>query len=241
MFTDEASGFSVGTPYWVSDGANQLDENQTTITVDGEEYKIIGNPIDYGFEDAMIIPFTSLSDDTPLSCSEISIVFESHFTLSDYRNVEAAINSTIADVAQISGLDTSAIADVYYIRTLVLIAFLISILSAINLSILYNFIIESDKERLIILHLCGCSRTRAILISIIEIAIESFPLFIISQCVFAYFILPRLTQFFPYISDGFTDAVYIAIFLIYLLTTLICMLVILWKSIRKSLDFRGNE
>ena len=109
-----------------------------------------------------------------------------------------------------------------------------SLLSGINLAMLYTFYIENDKKRLSILRLCGCTKNRSIMLSLFEIVLLTTPFFILMQVLFQTIIIPKLAKQFPYMEEVFSIKIHIILFAFYLLISIIIMLILLQIKMKKN-------
>ena len=67
---------STGTILWVNEGARQVGEDETEITIADQRYKIIGKSIKDFLGIDIYVPFTSLPDDTPLRAMNNTVEIE---------------------------------------------------------------------------------------------------------------------------------------------------------------------
>lgn len=227
--------------------AIKLEKGQKTVLVNGEEYEIIGYS-DYTYDPTnslMFIPFTSLSNDVPLRCridgtNVFNILFYESITAKEYKDVCDAINKYMSGDVEIQPIDLTESTDKYYYKTIILISVIITLLSAINFTILYRFILENDKKKLNIYRLCGCTRAKAIRRYLFQCMSFTLPLFAITEVCYHKLILPIITPFFKYMYDAYSFKIYAVIFGIYSIISIIVFRIMMIFQIPKNMDdFKG--
>lgn len=236
LYTESATSNSTGTTLWVNEGARQVGEDETEITIADQRYKIIGKSVNDILGIAIYVPFTSLPDYTPLRSmnNTVEIEFTKNVTYNQLIDIRNAVQTVMPDKANVVDMNLSETADSFYYKTIIGISILVSILSAINLIVLYSFIIENDKRRIAILRLCGCTVNRIIRNSLTEIFLMTIPVFIISELIFDKALIPILSDYFPFISEGFSARIYGINLFMYILISLIIMFFSLSINIGKK-------
>lgn len=214
------------------------------LDIGGQKYKVTDRADNYvsalAEDHSIFIPFTSLADDAPLRHKDdtLKIVFKKTVNLGVYNDIVDAATETLTGKGGVVPLDLSALTDLKYINSIIFITVILSLLSAVDLCIIYRYIVESDRRRLVIFRLCGQSRASSVMGYIAQTALLIIPPFIIAQAVFGLFLLPALEDRFTYIRDFFSPPLYAAIFAVYAVTSLICVGAMLLKTVGRRLDFK---
>lgn len=236
LYTESAPNNRTGTMLWSNEGARQVGEDETEITVAGQSYKIIGKAVKDPMGMFIYVPFTSLPDDTPLRCLDntVEIEFSKNVTYDQLLDIRNAVQNIMPDKANVENIKLSESADTFYYKTIIGISVLVSILSAINLVVLYSFIIENDKRRISIIRLCGCTLTKTVKNSLIEICLLTVPVFVISELIFNKAFIPILKNHFPFITECFSFKIYCINLLMYIFVSLIIMIISLFICIGKN-------
>lgn len=76
LYTESATRNSTGTILWQNEGARQVGEDETKITIADQRYKIIGKSVKDIWGIDIYVPFTSLPDDTPLRAMNNTVEIE---------------------------------------------------------------------------------------------------------------------------------------------------------------------
>lgn len=235
LYTESASANILGTYLWENEGARQVSEDETEIVISGEKYKIIGKAKNDPLGINIYIPFTSLPPDTPIRGGDTVIIsFSKNVTYRNLMDIKRAVEKIMPDKAQVMNVELKESTEKSYYRTIIAITVLVSLLSCINLAVLYTFVIENDKRRISILRLCGCRASKAIRFSLIEIAILTIPVFVLSQFLYHKLLIPKLLYYFPFIAECYSLKIYTVILLIYILMSFLVMKFSLHLNIRKK-------
>lgn len=180
-----------------------------------------------------IIPFNSLYPDTQLY-HHLYITKDRPFTQSEYEEIRNVLSEKFGDAIKIPELDLTETEDIYFYRTILLIAAAISALAAANFSIIYQYMLEKRSKEITIFRICGCSKTQATGIFLVECLVMIVPVYLLSAIIYAKLLLPQLSSMFPYMEGSYTLAIYFAIFLIYLGITLIVLSIMVSQQIRRK-------
>ena len=192
-------------------------EYTNSVTAFGQSYDVIGtiNPANSSyFFYSIYVPFSSVPDDTIMN-----------------DGVYLALNNkiTLYEPAFDLASNTS-----YYI-TVVLISVIIAILSALNISILYNYIIISRTRQLTIMRICGGLTSNLSISTANEIILIMLPVSIISALCYDKFILTVLSAKFPLMKAAYNPYVYAEIILIYSAISYLLNLFLLHHNLGKKI------
>ncbi|MCR4644708.1 MAG: ABC transporter permease [Oscillospiraceae bacterium] len=180
-----------------------------------------------------IIPFNALYPDTPLY-HNLLITKERPFTKSEYEEICSVFSAQFGDAIVIPELDLTETEDVYYYRTILLIAAAISVLAAANYAIIYQYMLEKRNKEITIFRMCGCRKSQAISIFLGECLLMIIPAYVFAALIYAKILLPQLAAMFPYMEGSYSPAVYLIIFFIYIGITLTVLAVMISRQIHRK-------
>ena len=110
---------------------------------------------------------------------------------------------------------------------------LIALLAAIDVAILYRYMLEKRSGQLAIMRICGCSKGKAIAAYVIENMIINAPLFALSELAYHKLILPHLKGLYPTTGERYTLKGYALIFIWYIVISLIVMLALVIYTVHR--------
>lgn len=215
-----------------------------TINVNGEEFKIVNENLSE-LDGLMIAPITSFYNDTPL-CGRnqsVEINFKTDISRSQYDEIVNAVAENMGDNAEVPEMDITPVSELFYYRTILMISVLISILAALNFAVLYRFVLDKRIKMLTIFRICGCTKLRMIFTYLLECVIISLPIFAITQLVFDKLALPLLSNIFEYIDYAYSPLLYLAIFSIYAVSSIIILFIMIsvYISRRSIIELRSGD
>lgn len=207
-----------------------------SITVSGEKYKVIGtlNPDNSNYDiGSVYIPFSSLPDDTELSDS-IYLSLSKKITKSEYNQFSEFIDSYFGNKITMNKTAMDLKSDTAYYFTIILVSFCIALLSALNISVLYSYIISKRKRQLDIFRLCGGKSLNLCTITAGEIAVIIAPIGILSALIYSKLMLPLISEKFSLISQAYTPLTYFCIIAVYTIVTYIINFFMMYIHLKKS-------
>ena len=227
-----------------------LGEQDHFLIIDGEKYEIrflpesLDRPPSHSYSEnevdisaSTFIPFTTLNDDTKLSLitpnSAIILYFNGSLTKAQYNEINSALEKAMGGKAYLPELEFTDVSELYYYRTVLLISVAIALLAAVNMAVLYRYILERRSKELAMLRVCGCSKSKAVIIYLSECMLLNIPLFAFTEFAYHRSIMPRLSKVFEHIEGAYSFKLYLAIFLIYLLVSAAVMLIMIAAVISK--------
>lgn len=117
-----------------------------------------------------------------------------------------------------------------------MISVLIAVLSVINFAMLYNFIFKKRSRQLAIMRICGCTPLRAWGICLGECCVVCVPVFLVGMLTYIPFMNGVLADIFVYMEESYSNTIYAAIFIIYIVILLVIMGMRLLVQINKTLS-----
>jgi len=210
-----------------SEAITSRTENGTVyFEIQGKEYEVIAL---HKMGNTPFVPFESLDDDTQFD-GEIYLGFESSFTRSEYNEVREVFESAFGDAIIVPEPDITDAGDIYLYNTIIIIAVLIAVLSAVNFAVLYKYILEKRQKSIAIFAICGCRKMKAFTIFLSECVIMSLPIYIISAICYDKLILPRVGEYLDYINEVYSVRAYAVIFLIWAVSTVLVLCIMLARA-----------
>ena len=207
-----------------------------TFILFGEEYKIIG----IGGITLITVPFESLKDDVVVE--KVSIEFDHAMVRSQYDEIKEKMLNAFGDIAQIPELDLPDARQYYLYNTVMIIAVMIALLSAINFAVLYRYILSKRLKALAIFRICGCTKPKALGIFLSECMIMTIPAFLLTTVAYDKLVLPVLANHFEYIKSAYSIKLYLIIFAIYTaVSLLVLMIMIYFNFLKKSITAIKGE
>ena len=196
----------------ISDGVHSLLKDDDTLVFMNQEYKVVGGS---GIIGNMVIPFLAVPDDFIYN-DVIIITCENHLNRNMYRELitksdEYMPGAIVFPELKLPDDDTISIFD-----NIIAISVLISVFSAFNFVLLYNFIIEKRNHDLAVMQICGCSKYRVFFTYVGECLMMSIPLYIIGTFLYHCLLNMVLKNIYDYILDVYSLKVYAYIFSVYI-------------------------
>ncbi|MCD8095159.1 MAG: hypothetical protein LUE12_03400 [Ruminococcus sp.] len=210
------------------------------INITGEEY-IVSDVIPKNTFDGTFwrIPFTSLNDDTPFNSSMI-IKFKQAVTYNEYKIIQNIVSDNFPDDAYVEDMNLSFLADFKYYRTIIMITFAVALLFAINLAVLYKYVIEKNKNRIVVFRLCGSTRKKCIRLFLMQGMLVCVPVFAFSLFAFHKLLYPIMVEIFPNAIDCLDIYKYLLILIGYAIVSGLVLFVTLCRNIGRKLNFVGE-
>jgi hypothetical protein len=213
--------------YKVDENGNIIyEELPETITVQNKSYKVIGMG---GLSDTPLVPFTTLDDTTRMY--DIDIGFKSILTRAQYDDIVSCFRENMGDKAEIPNLKLQDNDTLHYYRSMMLITILISVISAINFTILYCYIIEQRRRNLAIFRICGLSRSKTCLLFMGECLVLIFPAYILSALAYFKLLVPRLKHQYEYISNAYSAKITGMIFAVYAVVSVLIIFCNIYRKV----------
>ena len=215
------------------------------VIIGGESYRIIGNmPTGTLPKYVAAIPLPALSETAKVELGSAHdntdkkyrsrcciISFNEPVTREQYADIKDALSYLGSDV-YLQDIQLTEAKEIYYYKTIMLISVVIAVLAAINMAILYRYILEKRSSHLAIFRICGCSKGGAVASYLLECLLINIPLFILTLLVYHKLIIPRLKDIFPNLADAYSFKLYAAIFGIYIAASTLVMLIMIIHTVR---------
>lgn len=208
------------------------------ISAFGNEYRVIGvidpNNESYYFY-SIYVPFDSLDDDTEI-VNECYISFNKKITVSQYDEFKDLISDSFGDKISVYECQMDLKSNNSFYSAVIIIAVLISVISTLNISIVYNYIILRRKRQHRIFCICGADTRRLTFQTSNEIAALILPTGVVSALIYHFMFVPLLSLKFQIINDIYNVKLYTIVIGIYFVLSYCFVLVISHINIKKSLS-----
>lgn len=206
-----------------------IDDNN--ILIQGESYQIIGY---HGWGSRILIPFASLDDDTIIDSMGMSVMFDKSINLRQYKEVKRVVEQSLGDFAHVQEMPVLDKFQRMLYNTALLIVALVTVLVAVNFSILYHFILLQRRKDLGIFLLCGLNKNRASAYITIGCYTYLFPSFVLGIIVYHFMMLPYVTWMIPYAGVDYNFLAYSLLTIIFCMVSVLIIGVTITIFIRKA-------
>lgn len=220
---------------WINDPQQSLDytelfDGSDSVALFGKHYDIIGTHLSNG----VVVPFLSIPGETPINSFALS--FNNVISRSNYKEMIQRANEVIPGKLIFPELPFPDEESIYIYNNIMMISVLIAVLSVINFAMLYNFIFKKRSRQLAIMRICGCTPLRAWGICLGECCVVCVPVFLVGMLTYIPFMHGVLADIFVYMEESYSNTIYAAIFIIYIVILLVIMGVRLLVQINKTLS-----
>lgn len=208
-----------------------------TISLYGNKYEIIGKGKD--FYGAVIIPFTTYPND--LGLMMFGFTFNRVISRKVYDEILFQASVTLPGVLQFPELPMPDIDSIAVYNNMIVISGVISVLSIVNFAMLYQFTLKKRQRQLAIMRICGCKRVRAVFTYLGECLLITIPSYLIGVVLNKLITDNNINGRFNYISEAYTPKVYITLFGVYMIIFVILLLVMILKTVNKTIVQEWRE
>ena len=208
------------------------ENGETYITLCGIEYKVIGKMARGAW---IIIPFTSAPKDMYL-WDNFCVKFTEPLTVEEYNKYISLVKKYFGDMVDDDTLEVATvnIDKQYFYNTNIWLSVIIALAAAVNLAVLYRYVLMTRRKTLAIFRLVGAKKNKIRRIYIAETLGISVVVFALCAVLFNYAVLPWLIKYYPYCSEVYSLKVYGIMFLIYTLVSYIVLNIMIITHISKS-------
>ncbi len=179
-----------------------------------------------------IVPFKLLPDE--LTFDSVELLTDKPITTDTYRKIKAAFEDVYGDKVNFPDFETVDTTEQTFYASIMLISIALSVLAAINLAILFRYIMHTRRKTLAILRLSGCTRIRVRIMYLAEVAGISIIIFVICSALYHYIIMPKLTFAFPKIQEVYSLNTYLYLFAIFIVILLAAINIIFSLQVEKQ-------
>lgn len=179
-----------------------------------------------------IVPFKLLPDD--LTFDYVDFLTDKPISTETYRKIKEAFTSVYGDKVNFPEFETVDPAEQTFYASIMLISIALSVLSAINLAILFRYIMHTRRKTLAIFRLSGCTRIKIRIMYLAEVAGISIIIFALCALLYQFIIMPKLTFAFPKIQEVYSLNTYLYLFAVFIIILLAAINIIFSLKVEKQ-------
>lgn len=209
-----------------------------TVHLLGKDYKVIGikgPKASWEFD----VPFKTLDDNCTIR--EIGFLDDNALDALSFSKLQKAFDEGLDCNTNFPPADTIDFSELKFYNSVMYISVAVAVASAINLAMLFRFVVSSRTKQTAVFQICGCSLNRVRRMYIAEILMISVVVYVVFAVVFNYAVMPWLKMFFEYIEVAYNYKVYLTIFAIYIVSIYLFLNTIIVMTNRKSLVEKLRE
>lgn len=208
------------------------ENGETYINICGKDYKVIGTSKTSVY---IYIPFFNAPKDLYASFM-ISSKFTEPLTVEEHNKYISIMKKYLGDMVSEKDLEVATvnIDKQYFYNTNIWLSVIIALAAAVNLAVLYRYVLMTRRKTLAIFRLTGAKKNKIRRIYIAETLGISVVIFALCAVLFNYAVLPWLIKYYPYCSEVYSIKVYGTMFLIYTLVSYIVLNIMIITHISKS-------
>ena len=150
-------------------------------TLFGEEYEIVGI-IDGDSPARLTIPINSVTED--MKTSKISVEFNCLTAKGDYDSFAEVLNEKFPGNVKISDYGIVNFDNIIEYDSIIMLAIIIGIISALNTILIYNYLMKKRKKQMAIYRIEGAGRVQQIAICEIEVVLVTIITSVVGVLVF---------------------------------------------------------
>lgn len=214
-----------------------IDED-SSIKLWGEEYKVVAiDHVQENFE----IPFNSIPDSVYLKDYTIWM-FNNAMDKRSYETIKATADEYIPGCLNFPDITLPDYDSIKVYNNIIIISLITSLLSTINIAMLFEFILRKRRKKYSIFRITGCNRLKIAIYYLLESSILIVPSYLIGAILFNIVLKTVFGRFYKYMSGVYSLKVYISIFIIYIIMSAISIIVVSLKSLNRSIvdEWRSN-
>ena len=228
MYTPVKKYFPDGKGLYICNIYDAAPLNDELKNIDDVESVTSGNTVQEEFQ----VPFKTLGDNCTIS--SISFLDDNALDTESFFKLKKAFCEVLTCNVNFPPIDTIDMAEIKFYNSVIFMSVAVAIASAINLAMLFRYIIRSRAKQTAIFMLCGCTSNKIRRMYIAEIGMISVTIYVIFALVFNYALLPKLTLFFEYIKVAYNFRVYMTIFGIYIISIYLFLNIVILFTNKRS-------
>lgn len=195
-----------------------------TVEIKGTEFEVIGARNNDAL-DHWSIPFTSCPDEVKLLL--LAIRFEELPTYADYTVFKDTLESNYGDKVSIDEFEFKDNEEIVSIKTVIAISICIGVISALNICLLYGYIISRRRKQMAVYGIVGAAKGLRLAINEIEIMLVSCIVEILGFLLFR-FVLQKIFTVVYENSSLYNTKAYLVMLSVYI----ICIFIITYIMLK---------
>ena len=221
-----------GKPVYVNMPYTAFEENGKWYTnIEGYKYEIIAFT---EFAGRYYIPYKNMPENIYINAFP-SVTFKANLTPDEYEKLIGLYDEYFGGIdKEYNSLILIDNEEVYYYNTNMWTAVLIAVISAIDLALIMKYILSRRRKTLAIFRVNGCTTYKAVLIYMTEILFILIICFAVCLIVWCGFLIKRLGRVFVFMPGAFSPKIYLLIFTLYMLVSVVVMGAMIISYVRRS-------
>lgn len=230
---EEADGEYVALAYGYEDkwgeACESLRNGEGGITLFGRDYQVIGTYESFG--GTPVVPFLTVPDDFEITM--LGFNFERTITRTVYDELEKTAAVKLPGVLSFPDIPLPDADSLAVYNNMIAAAFIISVLSLVNFAMLYHFVIMKRQKSLAIMRICGCRKSRAVLVYLGECLLLTAPAYIAGTALNMMLAKKVLGNVFEYIREAYTPQVCAMLAAVYFISFIIILSAMISVSVNR--------
>ena len=200
-----------------------------TYNIHGYDYKCVAER-----EHGVFIPYNALDDEFVVY--SMMVAFEDKLTQKDIDEVTDIFNAVFGTrIKNIYPPEPYDPAEVQLNQMVYVISLVVMVIILLAIAKFYNYVLSDRKNTLTILRLCGCTRSKVHIIYMLEIFLTMIVTSVIGFVLFRFVFFKGIAELYPSFKDFYTDIVYIAVMVVYIVLAMIIMTFTVIPSTKASI------
>ena len=199
------------------------------IDLFGKKYRVIGF---FKQDNYLEVPIKTL--DGNLKIKYINILNNDVLTSKMYYEIRDELRKVVNVDVNMTPLKSLDLYEMKFFDSMIYLSIAIAVASAINLAILFRYILNLRRKQFAIFLIMGSTKNKIRRMYVFEILIISVIIFLICILTYNYIFIPNLAKFLKYISSAYDFKTYIAMFGIYISAIYIFINIAIISSLCKS-------
>lgn len=233
---EEATGSFVAVMYgqdaehWEDAGEN-IRNDDGTVSLFGNKYKVVGT-YHAGFG-TPIVPFLTVPGE--LKLDQVGFSFEKNITKTEYENMVDTAENIIPGKLKFPELDFPDNDTIAVYNNMIYIALILSIISVVNFSEIFYYILQKRQRKLAIMRITGCTKHYAVIMYLCECMILVLPCYLAGA--FVNYILCQniFNKAFEYFDKAYSPRIYLMLFMIYIISFAVVISAMIIITVQKTI------
>ncbi len=194
----------------------------------GQEYEVVGIQMRNPY---YTVPFNTIPDSMPVSC--FSFLVDKPISTETYKKITNALTEVFGDEINLPIFETVDESEQSFYVSVMAISVVLSILSAINLSLLFRYILSKRRKTFAIYRVLGLSKFKTKLMCQIEILGINTVGFLLCAVLFHFVLTDMISKVFPKFEEVYSIGTYLYLFVIFIGVIFIFTEAVLRKQVSK--------
>ncbi len=200
------------------------------IRVGNDTFNIVGI-VDSGIE----MPFSALSDETELQTFYVllTITYDVPITHEQYTRAKNYIDENYGDRLCVKEIEFLQKNSEYY-NLIILVVALIVVIAAINIAVIYRYVLMKRKKQIAVFKLCGCTNDSLCLSFIAEALLLTLPVFLAGTAVYFGVLKKYFADIFIYLDEAYTANTVLLSFGLFVIISITVLIISVRKVVKST-------